>query len=112
MRRNHHIFPQQWCKQQGIPPSRYNSIVNRTPLTAQTNNWLGGVAPSEYLTYLEGHGMSAQRIEEILRSHLIDPTTLYNDDFEAFFEARTQAILARFGRVMGKDELGDNQAPR
>jgi len=109
---NHHIFPQQWCKQQGIPPSRYNSIVNRTPLTAQTNNWLGGVAPSEYLTYLEGHGMSAQRIEEILRSHLIDPTTLYNDDFEAFFEARTQAILARFGRAMGKNELGDNQAPR
>ncbi|MEP0883741.1 DUF262 domain-containing protein [Trichocoleus sp. ST-U3] len=105
---NHHIFPQQWCKQQGIPPSRYNSIINRTPLTAQTNNWLGGVAPSEYLTYLEGHGMSAQRIEEILRSHLIEPATLYNDDFDAFFEARTQAILARFGRAMGKDELGDN----
>ncbi|MEP0885187.1 DUF262 domain-containing protein [Trichocoleus sp. ST-U3] len=100
---NHHIFPQQWCKQQGIPSSRYNSIINRTPLTAQTNNWLGGVAPSEYLIYLEGHGMSGQRIEEILRSHLIEPTTLYNDDFDAFFEARTQAILARFGRAMGKD---------
>jgi hypothetical protein len=56
--------------------------------------------------------MSEQRIEEILRSHLIDPATLYNDDFDAFFEARTQAILARFGRAMGKDELGDNQAPR
>jgi len=109
---NHHIFPQQWCKQQGIPPSRYNSIINRTPLTAQTNNWLGGVAPSEYLTYLEGHGMSGQRIEEILRSHLIEPATLYNDDFDAFFEARTQAILARFGRAMAKDLLGNNQAPR
>jgi hypothetical protein len=56
--------------------------------------------------------MLGQRIEQILRSHLIEPTTLYNDDFEAFFEARTQAILARFGRVMGKDLLGDNQAPR
>jgi hypothetical protein len=63
---NHHIFPQQWCKQQGIPPSRYNSIINRTPLTAQTNNWLGGAAPSEYLTYSEAHGMSGQRIDEIL----------------------------------------------
>jgi len=102
---NHHIFPQQWCKQQGIPPSRYNSIINRTPLTAQTNNWLGGAAPSEYLTYSEAHGMSGQRIDEILRSHLIEPTTLYNDDFEAFLEARTQAILARFGRAMGKDLL-------
>jgi len=88
------------------------SIINRTPLTAETNNWLGGVAPSEYLSYLEVRGMLGQRIEQILRSHLIEPTTLYNDDFEAFFEARTQAILARFGRVMGKDLLGDNQAPR
>jgi hypothetical protein len=109
---NHHIFPQQWCKQQRIPPSRYNSIINRTPLTAQTNNWLGGVAPSEYLIYLEGHGMSGQKIDEILRSHLIEPITLYNDDFDAFFEARTQAILARFGRAMGNDLLGDNQVPR
>jgi hypothetical protein len=52
--------------------------------------------------------MSGQRIEEILRSHLIEPTTLYNDDFDAFFEARTQAILARFGRAMGKDLLGES----
>jgi hypothetical protein len=49
--------------------------------------------------------MLGQRIDEILRSHLIEPTTLYSDDFEAFFEARTQAILARFGRAIGKDLL-------
>ena len=33
---NHHIFPQQWCKSQGIPRTRYNSIVNKTPLTLKT----------------------------------------------------------------------------
>jgi len=46
--------------------------------------------------------MSRQRIDEILRSHLIEPTTLHNDDFDAFFEARTQALLSKMGRAMGK----------
>jgi len=26
----HHIFPQAWCKKQGIPPAAFNSIVNKT----------------------------------------------------------------------------------
>jgi hypothetical protein len=105
---NHHIFPQQWCKQQGIPRSRYNSIINKTPLTAKTNKFLGGKAPSEYLAKLGEQGMSRQRINEILRSHLIEPTTLHNDDFEAFFELRTQALLARINRAMGKDLAGES----
>jgi hypothetical protein len=46
--------------------------------------------------------MSRQRIDEILRSHLIEPETLRNDDFEGFFEARTQALLAMMGKAMGK----------
>ncbi|AFZ19214.1 GmrSD restriction endonuclease domain-containing protein [Allocoleopsis franciscana] len=105
---NHHIFPQQWCKQQGIPRSRYNSIINKTPLTAKTNKFLGGKAPSEYLAKLGEQGMSRQRINEILRSHLIEPTTLHNDDFEAFFELRTQALLAKIGRAMGKSLVGES----
>jgi hypothetical protein len=51
--------------------------------------------------------MSRQRIDEILRSHLIEPTTLHNDDFEAFFERRTQALLARINRAMGKNLAGE-----
>jgi hypothetical protein len=99
---NHHIFSQQWCKRQGISRSRYNSIVNKTPLTAKTNNLLGGKAPSAYLAHLEAQGMSRQRIDQILRSHLIEPETLRNDDFEAFFERRTAALLAMIGKAMGK----------
>jgi hypothetical protein len=37
-----------------------------------------------------------------LRSHLIEPATLWNDDFEAFFELRTQALLDLIGKAMGK----------
>lgn len=105
---NHHIFSMEWCKQQKIPRWRYNSIVNKTPLTAKTNKFLGGKAPSAYLAKLEEQGMSRQRIDEILRSHLIEPTTLHNDDFDAFFEARTQALLSKMGRAMGKGLVGES----
>lgn len=107
---NHHIFPQEWCKRQGISRSRYNSIVNKTPLTAKTNKLLGGKAPSEYLANLEAQGMSRQRIDEILRSHLIEPETLRRDDFEAFFECRTGALLAMIGKAMGKSStVGESE---
>jgi hypothetical protein len=56
---NHHIFSREWCKQQRIPRWRYNSIVNKTPLTAKTNKFLGGKAPSEYLAKLEEQGLSS-----------------------------------------------------
>ncbi|MFP3325994.1 hypothetical protein R0K05_23360, partial [Planococcus sp. SIMBA_160] len=67
---NHHIFPQKWCQQRGIARSRYNSIVNKTPLTWRTNRFLGSVAPSLYLQRLQEKGMSRERVDEILRSHL------------------------------------------
>ena len=45
----HHLFPQKWCIDNGIEAGRYNSIVNKTPLSARTNRMIGGNAPSDYL---------------------------------------------------------------
>jgi hypothetical protein len=47
--------------------------------------------------------MSRQQLDEILRSHIIEPETLRNDDVEAFFEKRTRALLAMMGKAMGKN---------
>jgi hypothetical protein len=105
---NHHIFPQQWCKSQGIPRTRYNSIVNKTPLKLRTNKFLGGKAPSEYLAKLRKEGMSKKRIDQILFSHLIEPYTLWTDDFDAFFEYRTAALLGLMTEAMGKDTVKTN----
>ena len=33
----HHIFPEAWCKTHGKEPDDYNSIINKTPLSAATN---------------------------------------------------------------------------
>jgi len=99
----HHIFPQDWCRRQGIDPRRCDSIVNKTPLAAKTNRMISSNAPSHYLTRLERNArISEVQMDEILSSHLIDPRALRQDDFEAFFKARQQALLDKIEAAMGK----------
>ena len=54
------------------------------------------------------------RLDEILRSHLIEPATLQRDDFEGFFRIRTEAMLDLITKAMGKSlsiELLADSAP-
>jgi hypothetical protein len=99
---SHHVFPVAWCQKQGIETEKYNCLINRTPLSEATNRFIGGKAPSFYLSKLEQQGISRQRLNEILRSHLIEPETLWDDDFDAFFEARNKEILNLVAGVMGQ----------
>jgi hypothetical protein len=53
-------------------------------------------------------------MDEILRSHLIDPLALRADDFDRFFEARSEALLAKIEKAMGKsiaDATADEDVP-
>lgn len=99
----HHVFPQAWCKKQGISPEVFNSIVNKTPLSEISNGSVGGDAPSVYLRRIEqNEGVSSDMLDDILRSHLIEPEHLRKDDFEAFFGARMQALSGLITDAMGK----------
>jgi len=99
----HHIFPQKWCKANDIDAKRCDSVVNKTPISARTNRMIGGNAPSVYLSRVQkSAGTDAGRMNEILRSHLIDPVPLGADDFHSFFETRSHALLERIERAMGK----------
>jgi hypothetical protein len=99
----HHIFPKAWCEERGIDPRVYNSINNKTPLTARTNRSIGGRAPSEYLPRLaNATGQAAAVLDTHLASHLCDPTLMHRDDFDAFYAARRRALLDRIGLAMGK----------
>ena len=99
----HHIFPQAWCKKQDIPPAVFNAIVNKTPLSKASNISIGGDAPSVYLQRIEvQEGVSTIVLDDILRSHLIEPEHLRNDDFEAFFDARMRALSEIVADAMGK----------
>jgi hypothetical protein len=90
---SHHIFPVSWCRKHGIDPKKYNCLVNRTPLSAKTNRKIGSKAPSVYLKEFEMSGTSPEKLDEMLRSHAIEPEFLRQDDFEGFFAARTKALM-------------------
>jgi hypothetical protein len=99
---SHHVFPEAWCKQQGIPAARYNCLLNRTPLKRDTNRFIGSQPPSVYLARLvDEQGISRRRLDEILRSHYIEPKTLWNDDFEAFLDARMEDLSLLIEEMMG-----------
>ena len=103
----HHIFPQAHCEAKKYPRSRWNSIVNKAPLTSRTNRVIGGRAPSIYLgTIQKAHQTDAARLDTILESHLIVPTLLRKDNFDDFLRERAAALLGLVERATGKQVSG------
>lgn len=99
----HHIFPQDWCRRNGIDPKHCDSIVNKTALSAKTNRMIGGNSPSYYLARVQkSASIDEGRMSYILLSHLIEPAYLRTDNFMAFFKARESALLNRIEQAMGK----------
>jgi hypothetical protein len=100
----HHIFPQHWCKQNEIERKRMDCIINKTAISSRTNRIIGGAAPSKYLLALEKRGTSIPKMDDILATHLISSGALRADNFEAFFEARRQALMDLISGAMGKTQ--------
>lgn len=104
----HHIFPQEWCKEQiKIKPDVFDSIINKTPLSYRTNRTIGGDAPSEYLVKLEKGDkttppIDGEKLDGFLTSHLIDPSLLRSDNFDAFMADRQKRLLALIEQATGK----------
>jgi hypothetical protein len=99
----HHVFPRAWCEHHGIERKRFDTILNKTPLSAATNKIIGGVAPSVYLTRLESKGAgAASTIDGHIISHLIAPDLLRADDFDAAIEARREALIGLIEKATGK----------
>jgi hypothetical protein len=99
----HHIFPEKWCKKAGVEPGTYNSVINKTPISARTNRQIGGRAPSKYLLAVEKvAGVDPKRMDEILQSHCITPDLLRADQFWDFYAARAETLLQRIEVATGK----------
>jgi hypothetical protein len=111
----HHIFPQDWCKKQGIKPQVFDSIINKTPLSYRTNRIVGGVAPSEYIAKLERGSPTTPPIvpdtlDLYLTSHLIQPSLLRADAFDSFMADRQKRLLALIEQATGRSAyVGDVQ---
>lgn len=99
----HHIFPVAWCEKNNIPRNDFHCIINKTPLSARTNRILGGYAPSVYLERIKKRAnISDIELNYILKSHTIEPSYLYQDDFYGFFNNRKEQILQKIEKAIGK----------
>ncbi len=99
----HHIFPVAWCEKNGKDINDYNSIINKTPLSGRTNRIVSGDAPSKYLARVKSNaGVTDEEFNSILKSHVLEPDYLYNDDFKGFFADRKEQILKKIESATGK----------
>ncbi len=104
----HHIFPKKWCDENGKDPKEFDSIVNKTPLSARTNRIIGGAAPSAYLNKLVAGGsdfesIPTDTIDQYLRTHLIESDLLRADDYSEFMRSRKKKIFELVKSAMNKD---------
>jgi len=99
----HHIFSQKYCAAMGLDRPRWDCIVNKTPLSAESNRSIGGAAPSVYLKRIQDkYNIPPKRMDEILQTHLIPDDALRTDQFDAFFTARMEGLLRLIEGAIGK----------
>lgn len=103
----HHIFPRVWCETNKLPREKWNSVVNKAPLAAGTNRFIGGDAPSEYLSRIQKNKqVSVASLDQFLVSHSIPIAELRGDDFDSFIRLRASALLGLIEGATGKDVSG------
>lgn len=104
----HHIFPSKWCLDHDIDPMLRESIVNKTPLSAETNRAIGGVVPSTYMSKIEKKaGIAAIQLDALVDTHLADASELRTDNFDGFFAKRLEKLVVLIEDAMGKPVQND-----
>ncbi|MCY4171635.1 MAG: DUF262 domain-containing protein [Bacteroidetes bacterium] len=101
----HHIFPKKWCIDEGIKPSIYNSVINKTPISAKANRLIGGKSPSEYLARLQSHpdvNISVEEMNQILTFHQIPYELLRINNFNEFYRGRKDRLIRLIEKTTGK----------
>jgi len=109
---DHHIVPKKWGNE-NLKGKLVDTILNRTPLTADTNrNVIGDRLPNAYLPELiKENGDSTVRA--ILESHFISPVAqeillrdpFTPDDFEAFIAERQRTLQEAIENLLVKERL-------
>lgn len=105
----HHIFPRAWCEApvQRLPREKWNSVVNKAPLAASTNRYIGGDAPSVYLGRVEKHKqVDTTTLDTFLHSHVIPVAELRGDNFDDFICKRGSELLKLIEAATGKGISG------
>lgn len=102
----HHIFPKSYCLKNGIPREKFDSIINKAPVSYDTNRSIGGGAPAEYIVKILDAENGMDRTNILLKSQLIEPKFIRANDFEAYYGARKAALTALIEAAMQKEATG------
>jgi len=103
----HHIFPKEYCKRMNYDKKIWNSIINKTPISASSNRAIGGAAPSKYLSKLEKKGaVSPCDLDGYVETHWIDHRLLRADNFNEFIVDRAKKLLDAIELVTGRQISG------
>jgi hypothetical protein len=89
----HHLMPRAYLRTIGATKHNHNALANIAFLTRVENRHLGGVAPSRYRDRL------AANVEEILDASAC-PANLFEDNYDAFIEARSGLLAERARRLI------------
>jgi hypothetical protein len=110
---DHHIVPKDWRKNHPGLGNLIDTILNRTPLTADTNRKvIRNRLPNAYLPELIAEN-GEPTVRATLETHLISPTAFdillrdpfTPDDFEAFLAERQRTIQAAIEDLLVKERL-------
>lgn len=103
----HHIFPKDYCIKQKYDKRQWNSVVNKTPISASSNREIGGYAPSVYLGKLEKKGsVTTADLDRYVESHWINHDLLRADDFQNFIVDRAKKLLRAIETATGRTISG------
>lgn len=103
----HHIFPKDYCVGKKYDRAKWNSIVNKTPISASSNREIGGVAPSTYLGKLEKKGsVLPSDLDGYVETHWINHSLLRNDEFQNFIADRAKKLLSAIEAATGRTISG------
>lgn len=103
----HHIFPRDYCEKSNYPKIKWNSVVNKAPISYSTNREIGGVAPSKYLAKIEEKGkVTTEVLNEYIDSHWISVEYCRTDNFDQHIIYRAIKLLDAIETAMGKPISG------
>ena len=103
----HHIFPKSYCVSKNYEYLKWDSVINKTPISYSTNREIGGAAPSVYLARIEKKVTSGD-LRYYLAAHWIDMDDCRTDDFARFIVNRARKILDAIEKATGKPISGRN----
>lgn len=107
----HHVFPRAYCEQMNYSREKWNSIVNKTPISYSTNREIGGSAPSKYLAKIEKKKqVLPPDLDLYLKSHLLDVQCCRSDNFDSFIIQRAIKLLDAIEAATGKPVSGRDSA--